>query len=234
MSLIRIPVYAVCLTTSAGHREAYRIGKVLHRDLSENNLMIARLEDGTANGLLNDWDMASVWKNGVGDTITAAHHRTGTPPFMAIDLLRAELWGHLYRYELESFVYILVWAAVHYNLKAKTRAERVHKALINWVTGTLAARGKEKQGFVMIKNGDARNDFNDAVSKEFEPIVETIIDPLLDLLSMGYADKPTKKKAATTDYDYETCGGHITFHKFMKKIGKTPRWDKVEPDSGDA
>ncbi len=118
---------------------------VLHRDISENNLMIyrpsetdripdevseqyfvrsgRRRELNTAqpsHGILNDFDMASMRKKDgtiVSDT-DRHHHLTGTRPFMALDLLEnqseTERTVHLYRHDLESFFYILVWAATRY------------------------------------------------------------------------------------------------------------------------
>ncbi|TFK21745.1 hypothetical protein FA15DRAFT_549922, partial [Coprinopsis marcescibilis] len=91
------------------HHVAWVTGKVLHRDLSENNLMVNRMKDGTAKGILNDWDMATRadTKNQV--PRSSAQHRTGTLPFMACDLLAIEPPRHYYRHDLESFMYVLIW-----------------------------------------------------------------------------------------------------------------------------
>ncbi|KAG5633706.1 hypothetical protein DXG03_006763, partial [Asterophora parasitica] len=51
---------------------------------------------------------------------------------MAIDLLAAHTPEYLYRYDLESFFYILVWAALHYDFPCKTRASRVHWKVESW------------------------------------------------------------------------------------------------------
>ena len=53
-----------------GHYQAYTVGKVLHRDLSENNLMFKR-KDGEVKGIVNDWDMASIL-NDAGEVLTSA------------------------------------------------------------------------------------------------------------------------------------------------------------------
>lgn len=168
-------------------------------------------------GVLIDWDNIDQGSEASNPTLISSE------PYLAIDYLLAKPWGHLYRYELESFVYILVWAATHYNLKAKTRTERVHKSLTQWITGASSDRGKEKEFFVRIKNGSARNDWHDTVGEDFEPLADSVIEPLLDLLSGGYADKPNRKKALQVDYDYITCGGHITFKTFMERIGHFQR-----------
>ncbi|TFK21841.1 hypothetical protein FA15DRAFT_551357, partial [Coprinopsis marcescibilis] len=95
------------------HNEAYEKGEVLHRDLSEGNLMFWRKqnEDGKGTniqGVLNDWDMASKLESKQVPMSTATK-RTGTLPFMAIELLMDKPAPHLRRHDLESFFYILLW-----------------------------------------------------------------------------------------------------------------------------
>ncbi|KAF5383649.1 hypothetical protein D9615_003848 [Tricholomella constricta] len=109
-------VFVDCLEC---HYHAYTDAKVLHRDLSENNLMFKRTDDtsdGKVKGILNDWDMASDVEANDEILPSTATHRIGTIPFMAIDLLVVNKRPppHLYRHDLESFFYILVWAASGY------------------------------------------------------------------------------------------------------------------------
>ncbi|KAF8156125.1 hypothetical protein B0H34DRAFT_618675, partial [Crassisporium funariophilum] len=89
------------------HYHAYVDAKVLH---SENNLMFKRGDAGTVKGILNDWDMASYVEANNEIPLSTATHRTGTIPFMACDLLADDdPPPHLFRHDLESFYYILVW-----------------------------------------------------------------------------------------------------------------------------
>lgn len=44
---------------------------------------------------------------------TGVPHRTGTLPFMAIDILRGEHSSHLYHYDVESFLYVLIWSCIY-------------------------------------------------------------------------------------------------------------------------
>ena len=59
-------------------------------------------------GVLNGWDLCRVHSKNV-----RGAERTGTLPFMAIDLLEEEYWDgevvHLYRHDLEGFIWILPW-----------------------------------------------------------------------------------------------------------------------------
>jgi predicted N-acyltransferase len=111
-------------------------------------------------------------KSGRSDNPASANHRTGTLPFMAIDLLYARTWGHLYRYDLESCVYILVWGMVHYDLKVGQRVTKVHEALRGWVVGAMNSR-----------TSLARDQIHDAVQPKFAPFWEKYVEPLLELLS---------------------------------------------------
>ncbi|KAG1729432.1 hypothetical protein EDB19DRAFT_1743436 [Suillus lakei] len=88
-------------------------GGVYHLDISPGNLMCYK-KDGRWIGVLNDYDLSSLNIN-AGPT---GNERTGTVPFMALDLLtpegqRGEV-AHLYRHDLESFVWVLVWVCLRY------------------------------------------------------------------------------------------------------------------------
>ncbi|KAG5220774.1 hypothetical protein IMY05_C4520000500 [Salix suchowensis] len=86
---------------------------ILHRDISVKNLMFRRKNDSIV-GVLNDFDLATpVAKLDKGPT---SKQRTGTWPYLAIELLDPSTWlqppRHLYRYDLESFFWVLLTLAV--------------------------------------------------------------------------------------------------------------------------
>ncbi|KAG2153590.1 uncharacterized protein EDB93DRAFT_1135630 [Suillus bovinus] len=85
---------------------------VHHRDISPNNLMVYML-NGQWIGVLNDYDLSSIKRDG-----PSGKERTGTVPFMALDLLDEDgLEGkvtHLYRHDAESLVWVLVWVCLRY------------------------------------------------------------------------------------------------------------------------
>ena len=82
-----------------------------HGDISLNNLMHdVSAETGNPVGIVNDFDLAT-WV----DHPTTNNDRTGTIPFMAIDLLDGGLddrTPRLYRHDLESFVWVLAYITV--------------------------------------------------------------------------------------------------------------------------
>ncbi|KAL4255910.1 Protein kinase domain-containing protein [Pleurotus pulmonarius] len=96
------------------HRWVYEEAQILHRDISVKNLMFRRGKDDRIQGVLNDFDLATpVAQLDNGPT---SKQRTGTWPYLAIELLDPSTWlqppRHLYRYDLESFFWVLLTLAV--------------------------------------------------------------------------------------------------------------------------
>lgn len=122
-----------------------KFGKVLHRDISAGNVLWRSVPKSRCVGVLNDWDQAS-------DIIPQGplKYRTGTGPFMARDLLAggSEPPTHLYRHDLESLFYLLVWAAVLYTLdKQQPFASKPNASIMRWA-GTYADARQAKAVFL--------------------------------------------------------------------------------------
>jgi hypothetical protein len=64
-----------------------------------------RKEGSNVYAVLNDLDLAV----SVDVKSKSSKHRTGTTPFMAFDLLERDPTVHMYRHDLESLFYVLVW-----------------------------------------------------------------------------------------------------------------------------
>ncbi|KYK62108.1 serine/threonine-protein kinase Sgk2 [Drechmeria coniospora] len=86
------------------YQSLYIAGKILHRDISSNNIIITdpKVADGFK-GMLIDLDLAKVRDS----SPSGARHQTGTLQFMAVEVLRKA--DHTYRYDLKSFFYVLLW-----------------------------------------------------------------------------------------------------------------------------
>ncbi|KAI0027651.1 hypothetical protein K488DRAFT_27037, partial [Vararia minispora EC-137] len=95
------------------HHDTWRLAQILHRDLSLANLMMRRDESGRLIGVLNDWDLAKDGHPDMGDRLTTFEmERTGTVPFMALDLLKRQAGVqviHVYRHDLEAGIWVLPW-----------------------------------------------------------------------------------------------------------------------------
>ncbi|KAF9218531.1 hypothetical protein BS17DRAFT_742020 [Gyrodon lividus] len=95
-----------------GHYAFWKAG-IHHRDVSCENLMYYTTNEGVM-GVLNDCDVASLTDGG-----RVGNKRTGTIPFMAIELLREDGQSgrveHIYRHNLESFIWVFIWICFQYN-----------------------------------------------------------------------------------------------------------------------
>jgi serine/threonine protein kinase len=138
------------------HRSLYLKGDILHRDISENNVIVTDPDEtGGFTGVLIDLDLAKV----VGSERSEAHHPTGTVQFMAIEVLRG--LDHTYRHDLESFFYVLIWLCARrgWGFCGNARGQPTNSRLSCWYTGTFEdiAHGKlgdmikaRDQGFALI------------------------------------------------------------------------------------
>jgi hypothetical protein len=173
-------------------------------------------------GILNDFDMAMEITDGVPHT-TNSHHRTGTLPFMARELLGVVNPEHLYRHDLESFFYILIWAAVHYDFRKQDRSNKVRKVLLRWVSPATAKSAKAE-----LYSGDYfLDELAPCVRPEFKGLWDGWIVPLREMFrkAFSWCDGARIEKIS---YSVDTLDGRITFAKFMEAIGEVPRGLKFE------
>lgn len=126
------------------HRSLYLKGSILHRDISENNIIIMNPDQtGGFAGMLIDLDLAKV----LGSGRSGARYQTGTMEFMAIEVLRGI--SHTYRHDLESFFYVLLWILGRrvweweFFYSAVDRPKR--NLLSKWYTGSFADIASAKE-----------------------------------------------------------------------------------------
>ncbi|SLM34963.1 serine threonine-protein kinase sgk2 [Lasallia pustulata] len=125
------------------HRSLYMDGKILHRDISENNIIIT--DPGMADGfkgMLIDLDLAK--EEGKGPS--GAGHRTGTLEFMAIEVLLGI--SHTYRHDIEAFFYVLIWLCARrgWALAGTSEKPATETILSHWYTGTYEDIARNKRG----------------------------------------------------------------------------------------
>ncbi|KAL4252758.1 DNA polymerase alpha subunit B [Pleurotus pulmonarius] len=153
------------------HYTTTRYGKILHRDISENNLLWSDAA-GRVTGVLNDWDLATPQAA----MCKSTNHRTGTGPFMALDLLDPVPPIHVYRHDLESLFYVLIWAAVHYDIGSDVpHTHEVHKKLEKWTEAYETAHDA-KASFIW-KPASVLN----CIKPAWRPVRQTWLQPLCDL-----------------------------------------------------
>jgi len=196
---------------------------VLHRDLSINNLMCDKKATGHI-GVLLDWDLASLIDELNAVIPSNAQHRTGTIPFMSISLLRGNA-PHRYCHDLESFFYVLIWAAVHFDLQKK---QCLHTQLKfeDWNNSDLARAARAKSEFLDYPEG-----ISPSVLDDFNDLFLTWIKPLRRLFFKAYNtndlelefELEMRDAAAWSEARLKRLEKQITFESFMSAIGRKPR-----------
>jgi hypothetical protein len=136
--------------------------------------MAEQIADGSFRGVLNDFDLA-VRLDTLAEEGHSSLHRTGTLPFMAVELLTDQPAKHLFRHDLESLFYVVVWIAAHYDQKG----EDVHRdALSSWQTGGLQAIMASKLHFAGVPS--ALNGLK--MATYYEPLKAAWLKPLADII----------------------------------------------------
>ena len=132
------------------HRSLYLEGKILHRDISSNNIIITYAKEaGDFKGMLIDLDLAKERESGP----SGARHQTGTMQFMAIEVLRG--MDHSYRHDLESFFYVLLWMSARRawakkRLRGNDEVEPAQSDLHSWEIGSFKDIAKAKEGDMTV------------------------------------------------------------------------------------
>ena len=173
------------------HESLLMDGKVLHRDISENNIIVTdpKKADGFV-GRLIDLDLAKELDR----EPSGARHRTGTMEFMAIEVLLG--YSHTYRHDLESFFYVLLWVCARHGLdfiKSSTgQPKRSHFA--RWYTGSYEDIANVKRGN-MDKQGIERLMMEFPPSfNSVKPLCRTIRDILFPYRDGLFVGTPTDPK----------------------------------------
>ncbi|KAH9925267.1 uncharacterized protein B0H18DRAFT_1170813 [Fomitopsis serialis] len=160
------------LWSSNAHRWVYETFKILHRDISVDNIMWF-VRDGRIGPATSPWRLKT-WVNTEQKPTTAPsqltpmqipRYRTGL--FMAMDLLRSGRPPvHKYRHDLESFFYVYAYATAAYNPVTKTFGH-----IAQWQRGSLVDVGKCKHEFFT-----RRKELLDVFS-EMHPLFEPLLQP---------------------------------------------------------
>ncbi|KAF5313574.1 hypothetical protein D9611_010171 [Ephemerocybe angulata] len=215
------------------HHEAWQRSGALHQDLSEHTLQVLHL-NGEMQGILKDWDTSPIPK--IPARLSPTYIPAGTPIFMAREMLAPFVSNptHWYRHNLEAFFYILVWAAVHYDMELKTRDEDVHPSLRYWALNendasyNLQSIAISKLTFVVPGISNLATLAFRFIRRKpgFEPLLEEWILPLRKLLNKarksieeGLVESEEGLVESTPQYDHSTCGGQLTFETFMATLG---------------
>ncbi|KAK0479954.1 hypothetical protein EDD18DRAFT_1206454 [Armillaria luteobubalina] len=103
------------------HKWLYEHPKILHRDISIANIMYRMDDKGNVLGVLIDFDLSSL----IPIEEATSLRRTGTPPYMAFDLLkeRKDYGPHLYRHDLEALYYVMLMICCRHSIIKKVQPD---------------------------------------------------------------------------------------------------------------
>ena len=193
------------LTPSVGYKWLYNEARILHRDISLNNLMYYRDRDNDKiYGVLNDFDLSH--------QMTGEHphprpastkQRTGTLPFMAIDFLHDTPMIHGYRHDMESFMWVILFHIGQYrDGKSVGLSGPYHKWLL------------DDRRALLIHKVEIRDMVHDAQAQAaFRPLLRWINKMIAMFDKAGRAIRDHKREPEGK-FDMESSGGCITFDGF--------------------
>ena len=190
------------------HHDLYEKAGILHRDISINNLMVDPSD--ASKGILIDLDMAARDKDpDSGVKLEIPPLPGGTVPFRAADLCNHDpLPRTLYRHDLESFFFVLIWMALY-------RANKPIDAYFStWSTGTWSAIRVDKGGFLISPV--------DTNLPQDLPLRASWIEPLWKAFGDGYEARSGFPGGADSGprVDEETLGNHVSYDVFMGILNK--------------
>lgn len=153
------------------------------------------LRGDTIIGLLNDFDL-STYMSEESKTPTS-NQRTGNLSFMALDLLDDDPPPHMYRHDLESQVYVLIYITTCY-----ANGQHVEGApYAEW--NEVGRTGQRKQ-----KNDLQRAKLKSTAS--YQPLMSRWIYSLRKCFREGYNAQAKYQERGGTEPS-ETLHGHVTF-----------------------
>lgn len=183
------------------HRSLLLDGRILHRDISSNNIIITDPEEADGyHGVLIDMDLATTVDDEFRNNRTNSQRMTGTLKYMAIEVLEVAFRDkkftleHTYRHDLESFFYVFLSICASHSRTFKN-PDPFHK----WYSGTYEDMAASKAGRL------ERSNFEPLVLNKFAPELESLKAlawTMRDaLFSKGVLQKGTPQAQPSVLYD---------------------------------
>ena len=180
-------------------------------------------------GVLTDYDLSSLVEIMNPDYTRTSQQRTGTPPYMAYELLRGTSPIHLYRHDLESLFYIMLLMATRHTIRIPegedkprvTMREPRRLPYQNWFDEPrYDVLGSLKASF-----------FSETQPFKPSPVFKDFLPWLVDLqrcFSIGFKLKPSfndtpvqvtwRAAVQPAGFDDETLGGYITYATILTAV----------------
>lgn len=212
---------------------------MLHRDISVNNIMYEKRGDNYYHFILIDFDMAVVLPKDESTYVASSKHRTGTPPFMALELVfdawksskKGRHWTpkkHLLRHDFESLFWVSLWCvlALLKNGLSNSEVDELLGYVKSWEAGDLddiagrklfiCINGLEEFGIDLPPAAACLRRWFKAWTKlllEASTITGTC-------LQKNFSDKDTDDDNGSSKADWETAKGKLTKEELQRVLMK--------------
>jgi len=184
-------------------------------------------------GVLTDYDLSSWKKHLQHDYTSTSRQRTGTPPYMAQELLKGSSPTHLYRHDVESLFYIVLLLGARHTFGPGTDGKVVMREGVppyqKWFNG------KDYETLGSIKYDFISNQQPIELSPAFEdfrPWLEGLQGYFSDGFDYARQYKKNQRKLLSqkrepdgvaptpTPFDDETLGGHVDYSDIIELTQK--------------
>jgi len=174
--------------------------------------MFRRKVNNSLCGVLNDFDLSIPVTR-----VLTSKQRTGTTPYMAVDLLENPPTTHLYRHDLESLFYVIVVLTSRYH---KGREMNEKPPLQAWFDLGGEALAEAKLAFLYLPAPQPTPDFQkieNAIGRMRKMFRDASVARADHYDKIHYAKMRSvvaTEKQAIPEFDESTLGGHVDFNKF--------------------
>jgi len=194
-------------------------------------------------GVLTDYDLSS-WTDSLNPGYSkTSQQRTGTPPYMAQELLQGTSPLHLYRHDVESLFYVMLLVSARHSIGVPEGQKRP-RLLMRDRTGLPYQKWFNQRDYDTL--GSLKYSFLVGMHRiELSPGFEDFRPWLEDLLygfSEGFKHKPNptqlgkwrRAKPSTVEFEDETLGGYVTYATALAPVpylkGKLDRLSIRDPE----
>ena len=177
-----------------------------------------RVHEGKIYGVLNDFDLSYLMTDQHPDPDKASsEQRTGTLPFMAIDLLREKPTVHGYRHDLESFMWVILFLIGQYqDGKSLGRSGPYYEWLLL------------DRATLLSKKIDIRDHVEAPQAQPaFQPLLRWI-NKMRRMFWKAHVAVTDNIEDPDPEFDVKSSGGWITFEKFQEVLDIDVSCDHVD------
>ena len=176
-------------------------------------------------GVLTDYDLSSWTEHLKTDNTRTSQHRTGTPPYMAFELLDGTNPTHLYRHDIESLFYVMLVMCCRnaFGCANDDAAVFLHRPFEEWLG---------EQSYRTLANAKARFFLGTktfqlpSIFKDFYPWLKGLrLQFSAGFRARGaYDDEQESTELYGTStgrvnqFNEETLGGHISYSSFIEPV----------------